>query len=168
MATTHEMLSHRRWQGIPLAELVRHELAPYATTSNVLIEGSDAMVSAEASPTLAMVLHELATNAAKFGALSTATGHVSVRWSFWRNGLAENWLCLDWDESGGPQVVPPTRSGFGTSVVRELIPYELGGSVNLSHRPEGVHCKLEIPAHWLTASNPPGRLLADMAPRPSR
>jgi two-component system, chemotaxis family, CheB/CheR fusion protein len=70
MATTHELLSHRRWQGIPLEEHVRHELAPYATTSNVCIDGPDVVLSAEAGQTLAMVFHELATNAAKFGALS--------------------------------------------------------------------------------------------------
>jgi PAS domain S-box-containing protein len=156
MATTHELLSFRRWQGIPLAELVGRELAPYATTSNTRIAGRDVVLSAEASQALAMVFHELATNAAKFGALSAATGHVSVRWSFRRNGHAESWLCIDWEESGGPVVVPPTRSGFGTSVVHELVPYELGGSVDLVHAPEGVSCKLQIPAHWLSASNRPG------------
>jgi PAS domain S-box-containing protein len=163
MATTHELLSFRRWQGIPLCELVGRELAPYATTSNTRIAGRDVVLSAEASQTLAMVFHELATNAAKFGALSAATGHVSVRWSFRRNGHAESWLCIDWEESGGPVVVPPTRSGFGTSVVRELVPYELGGSVDLVHAPEGVRCKLQIPAHWLSASNRSADLLRDVA-----
>jgi two-component sensor histidine kinase len=128
MATTHELLSHRRWQGIPLAELVRHELAPYITTSNACVDGPDVVLSAEASQTLAMVFHELSTNAAKFGALSLRSGRVSVRWDFRRNGHAESWLRIQWQESGGPDVGPPTRSGFGASVVRELIPYELGGT----------------------------------------
>jgi PAS domain S-box-containing protein len=163
MATTHELLSFRRWQGIPLAELVGRELAPYATTSNTRIAGRDVVLSAEASQTLAMVFHELATNAAKFGALSAATGHVSVRWSFRQNGHAESWLSIDWEESGGPVVVPPTRSGFGTSVVRELVPYELGGSVDLVHAPEGLRCKLQIPAHWLSASTRPGDLSRDVS-----
>jgi PAS domain S-box-containing protein len=164
MATTHELLSHRRWQGIPLAELMRHELAPYATASNAHIDGPDVVLSAAAGQALGMVLHELATNAAKFGAMSTGSGRVSVRWSFRRNGHAESSLCIQWKENGGPIVVPPTRSGFGTSVVRELIPYELGGTVDLMHLPEGVHCKLEIPSRWLGASIPPGELATDVPP----
>jgi two-component sensor histidine kinase len=85
-----------------------------------------------------------------------------VRWSFRRNGHAESWLFIDWEESGGPQVVPPVRSGFGTSVVRELVPYELGGSVDLVHPPEGVRCELQIPAYWLSTSNRPGEISRDM------
>jgi PAS domain S-box-containing protein len=153
MATTHELLSHRHWQGVPLAELVRHELSPYATTSNARIDGPDVVLRAEAGQAFGMVLHELATNAAKFGAFSTGSGRVLVRWSFRRNGHAESWLCVQWKESGGPIVVPPTQSGFGASVLRELIPYELGGSVDLAYLSEGVHCKLRIPGHWLSDSN---------------
>jgi len=73
-----------------------------------------------------------------------------VRWSFRRNGHAESWLCIEWEESGGPNVVVPTRSGFGTSVVRELIPYELGGRVDFVPLLEGIRAKLEIPAYWLS------------------
>jgi PAS domain S-box-containing protein len=158
MAITHELLSQRRWQGIPLAELVRHELEPYITTSNARIDGPDVVLSAEAGQTLAMVFHELATNAAKFGALSLRSGRVSVRWNFRRNGHPESWLRIQWQESGGPDVVPPTRSGFGASVVRELIPYELGGTVDLMYLPKGVRCKMEILEHWLNAGNGQGTL----------
>ena len=154
MAVAHQLLSYRRWQGIPLAELVQHELAPYATTSNMRIDGPNVVLSAEAGQTLAMVFHELATNAAKYGAISTASGCVSVCWSFRRNGHAQSMLCVDWEESGGPNVMLPTRSGFGTSIVRELIPYELGGTVDLMHLREGVRARLEIPAHWLSAGLP--------------
>jgi two-component sensor histidine kinase len=134
---------------------VRRELAPYATASNTHIDGPDVVLSAEAGRTLAMVFHELATNAAKFGAISVKSGRVSVRWSFRRNGHAESCLWIDWKESGGPHVVPPTRAGFGTTVVRELIPYELGGSIDLLHLPEGVHCRAEIPGHLLSTSISP-------------
>jgi two-component sensor histidine kinase len=161
MATTHELLSHHRWQGIPLTELVHRELAPYATGSNLRIEGSDEILSAEAGQAIAMVFHELATNAAKYGALSTKGGHVSVSWSHRRNGHARSWLSIRWEESGGPNVVPLTRSGYGTSVIRDLIPYELGGTVELVHAPEGVRCQLEIPAHWLFGSNPATDLSTD-------
>jgi len=96
MATTHELLSDRRWQRIPLAELVHRELAPNATASNTRIDGPDVVLSAEAGQTLAMVFHEFATNAAKFGAISVKSGRVSVRWSFRRNGHAESRLCRKW------------------------------------------------------------------------
>jgi two-component sensor histidine kinase len=76
---------------------------------------------------------------------------VCVRWGFKHNGHTESWLFIQWEESGGPRVVPPARSGFGTSVVRELIPYEFGGRVDLMHPAEGVRANLEIPARWLRA-----------------
>ena len=152
MASTHELLSSRHWQGIPLAALVHRELAPYATASNVRIDGPDVVLRAETGQILAMVFHELATNAAKFGAISAKSGRVAVRWSFRCNGGAESRLSIRWEESGGPPVVQPTGWGFGTSVVRELVPYELGGTVELAHLPEGVRCNLHIPAQWLSAS----------------
>jgi two-component sensor histidine kinase len=153
MATTHDLLSSRRWRGIPLAELVRRELAPYATAENTTIDGPDVVLSTEAAQTLAMVLHELATNAAKFGAISVKTGQVCVRWGFKRSGHAESSLRIEWKERGGPAVTPPTRSGFGASIVREMIPYELGGTVDYVLGPDGVVCKLEIPAAWLSSSD---------------
>jgi two-component sensor histidine kinase len=158
MATTHELLSYRRWHGIPLAELVERELAPYATGSNTQIEGPDVILSADAGQAIAMVFHELATNAAKFGALSATGGRVCVRWSHKRNGHAHGLLSIHWEERGGPNVVPQTRSGYGTSVIRDLVPYELGGTVDLVHAPEGVRCRLEIPAHWLSGGNAPSDL----------
>ena len=167
MATAHELLSYRGWSGIPLAELVRRELAPYATANNTRIDGPDVMLRAEAGATLAMVFHELATNAAKFGAISIRAGRVSVRWNFRRNGRAESWLAIQWEESGGPNVAPPSRSGFGTSVICDLIPYEFGGTVDLVHAPDGVRCRLEIPNHWLSSSDRPGEPSADAASRRS-
>jgi len=152
MAITHELLSSWHWQGVPLAELVHRELAPYATASNTHIDGPDVVLSAEAGPILAMVFHELATNAAKFGAMSVKSGRASVRWELRCDEHAESGLNIRWEESGGPPVAHPTRSGFGTTAVRELVPYELGGTVELAHLPEGVCCNLHIPAQWLTAS----------------
>jgi len=152
MAITHELLSSRHWRGIPLAELVHRELAPYATASNTHLDGPDIVLRVEAGQMLAMVFHELATNAAKFGAISVKSGRVSVRWKLGCNEHSESGLSIRWEESGGPSVVQPTRSGYGTSVVRELVPYELGGTVELAHLPEGVRCNLHIPAQWLGAS----------------
>jgi len=94
-----------------------------------------------------MMFHELATNAAKFGAISSKSGRVSVRWN-----LNESWLSIRWEESGGPPVALPIRSGFGTTAVRELVPYELGGTVELAHLPKGICCNLQIPPRWLSAN----------------
>ena len=104
MGSTHELLSHRRWLGIPLAELVERELAPYATGANTEIGGPEVMLSAEAGQTMGMVLHELATNAAKYGALSIPSGRVSIRWRRPLNGSARDRLVFTWLESGGPLV----------------------------------------------------------------
>ena len=155
MASTHELLSHRRWHGVPLAEIVQRELAPYATAGNTKIQGLEEILSAKASQAMAMVFHELATNAAKFGALSSANGHVSAGWGHRRNGHADTRLSILWEERGGPSVPPQTHSGYGTEVIRDLIPYELGGTVDLVHAPEGVRCELEIPGHWLSSRDPP-------------
>jgi len=145
MGSTHELLSHRRWLGIPLAELVERELAPYATGSNTEIAGPEVMLSAEAAQTVGMVLHELVTNAAKYGALSVPSGQVSIRWRLSLNSSARKRLILKWQEIGGPMVDPLSKSGYGINVVRQLVPYELDGSVDHELAPEGARCKLEIP-----------------------
>jgi two-component sensor histidine kinase len=145
MGLTHELLSHRRWRGIPLAELVGRELAPYATGSNTEFSGPEVMLSAEAGQAMATVLHELVTNAAKHGALSASSGRVSIDWRLPLNGSASGRLALTWRETGGPLVVPPRKSSYGMQVVRELVPYELGGTVDHVLAPEGAQCQLEIP-----------------------
>jgi two-component sensor histidine kinase len=143
MASAHELLSSRRWRGIPITELVGRELAAYATRDNAEINGPEVILRPEVGQAMAMVVHELATNAAKHGALSTQSGRVSVRWNHQFNGSES--LVLVWQETGGPKVETPKRSGFGTSIVRELIPYELGGAVDFLFAPEGIQCRLEIP-----------------------
>jgi PAS domain S-box-containing protein len=164
MATTHELLSGGKWRGIPLADLIERELAPHADGSNVSLEGPEVVLRAEVGQALAMVLHELATNAAKYGALSAQQGSVAVRWRcMGGNGPGngpedgpENGsggvLVLDWVETGGPAVTAPPRSGYGTSIIRDLIPYEFGGTVDLDLAPEGARCRLEIPAAWVSLS----------------
>src|SRR5215470_17728283 len=148
MATTHELLSARRWRGISLAELARQELAPYATSCNTEISGPEIVLKAEAAQVMAMVFHELPTNAAKYGALSTEEGRVSMCWDQWLDGQPPR-LVLEWKEIGGPPVVAPDKSSFGTSTICDLIPYEFGGTVDLVLAPEGVRCRVELPADWL-------------------
>ena len=154
LKSTHEILSHRRWLGIPLAELVQRELAPYTTDSNVEIAGPEVMLSAEAGQVMGMVLHELVTNAAKHGALSAPAGRVSIRWRLPVNGSA-NLLVFNWREIGGPAPVSPSKSSYGMNVVRELIPYELGGTVEYVLSPEGAQCQMDIPLAQLGCGSSP-------------
>jgi two-component sensor histidine kinase len=155
MARTHELLSASRWQGISVEELVRRELAPYATGSNAEIKGPDVILKAEAGQVMGMVLHELATNAAKYGALSTKEGRVVIRWDPRLNGHPPR-LVLEWREVGGPSVVAPEYSGFGTSTIRDVIPYEFGGTIDLAFAPAGVQCRMELPADWLSNAHGSG------------
>ena len=144
MADTHALLSKSHWQSVSLNDLVRHELAPYVTAENTVAEGPHVELTATATQTMAMVLHELATNAAKYGAFSTPLGSVSVRWELRSNGKEPAQLKLQWREEGGPVVAAPSRPGYGTSVIKELIPYELGGTVELEYRENGVSCTIEF------------------------
>ena len=116
MATTHELLSKRQWQGLPLRELVGRELAPYAAGSNIDIDGPEVILVAEAGQVMAMVLHELVTNAAKHGALSTKSGRVSIRWHWQLNGGARDRLTVEWLEIGGPCVVAPSKCAGARSI----------------------------------------------------
>jgi two-component system, NtrC family, sensor kinase len=154
MAATHELLSAHRWQGVSLSEHVRRELAPYAARNNSDAGGPEVVLRAEAGLAMAMVLHELATNAAKYGALSTKNGRVSIQWGRRLNGHPPR-LVLDWREIGGPPVIAPNNPSFGTSTIRDLIPYEFGGTVDLVFAPEGVQCRLELPADWLNNDGQP-------------
>ena len=157
MAAAHEILSTRQWKGISLGELIRREFAAYANSNNTMIDGPEVMLSAEAGQAMAMVIHELATNAAKFGALSTPSGRVSVQWYRKLNGSAQ--FVLVWKETGGPMVIAPKKPGYGTGVVRDLVPYEFGGTVDLSFVPEGVRCRLEMPFDRISSDNTSGAAL---------
>jgi PAS domain S-box-containing protein len=145
MADAHTLLSQSRWRGVGLTELVRSQLAPYATSANMTISGPDVTLSAAATEAVAMVLQELSTNAVKYGALSTPDGRVSVTWQHRAGEDAKTRLMIGWRELGGPPVVAPTQSGYGTNLIRDLIPHELGGTVELAFASEGVCCRIEAP-----------------------
>jgi PAS domain S-box-containing protein len=155
MAMTHDLLSARRWQGISLTELVRRELAPYAARNNTEINGPEAVLCPEAGQAMAMVLHELATNAAKYGALSTSNGRVSIRWHRRMNGQPWQSLVLEWQEIGGPPVVATSNPSYGTSTIRDLIPYEFGGTVDHVLARDGVRFHLQLPGNWFSTDSEP-------------
>jgi two-component sensor histidine kinase len=144
MADTHTLLSENRWQSVGLDALVSSQLAPYATGANVRISGTKVMLTAAETQAVTRVLHELATNAAKYGALSMPGGQVLVSWDCKPNGAATN-LTLLWRELGGPPVTPEHPSSYGTNLISSLIPHELGGTVDLEFAKKGVNCRIEIP-----------------------
>jgi len=144
MANAHGLLSRSHWQGVSLKELVGNELEPCIRTGGANVEGPDILLSAEAAQPLAIVLHELVTNASKYGALSAQRGHVTVRWWCEQKGHAEL-LFIEWSEARGPTVIAPAQTGYGTRCIRSLIPYELGGAVDLIFDPAGVRCRIEVP-----------------------
>jgi PAS domain S-box-containing protein len=149
MAVAHELLSQGNWLGVRLADLVRHQLAPYATDANTATSGPDIALNAAATEALGMVLHELVTNAFKYGALSIPEGRVSVNWEYQNRDDATLGLKVLWRETCGPAVSAPCKSGYGISLICELIPHELGGTVDLAFSSEGVSCTIEIPLKQL-------------------
>ena len=141
MAHTHNLLSQSRWRGAELRSLIEEELRPYDGVPGVLsIEGPQLELKPKAALTLSMVIHELTTNAAKYGALSIAEGMVSVSWS-----VSEDTLHLQWRETGGPSVAPPSRKGFGRTVIESALAHEFGGDVRLRFEPRGVQCTIGLP-----------------------
>jgi PAS domain S-box-containing protein len=146
MANAHALLSRGQWQGVSLTDLIQNELAPCVGEGNTSVEGPDVMLSPEAAQPMAIALHELVTNASKYGALTTPQGRISVRWSWQLDAPAQGRLSLKWIESGGPRVVVPRQTGYGTSAIRNLIPYELGGTVDLAFDVGGLSCSIELPS----------------------
>jgi PAS domain S-box-containing protein len=144
MADAHALLSQSRWDGVDLAELVRRQLAPNGTDANTTIGGPNIALPVAATQVLGMALHELATNAAKYGALSTPHGRVEVNWNRGPSEDAAN-LSIVWREIGGPAVPASPACRYGVSIIRDLIPQELGGSVDLAFASSGVCCTIEIP-----------------------
>jgi two-component sensor histidine kinase/CheY-like chemotaxis protein len=142
LARAHTLLSETRWQSVDLGRIVGEEIAPFATGQAKRIAAAGPAVSLQpgTAQSLSLALHELATNAAKYGALSAAQGRVSLGWELGREALV-----LRWSETGGPTIRPPTRTGFGTKVISASIERQLGGRSTFDWRPEGLHCTLEIP-----------------------
>jgi two-component sensor histidine kinase len=123
-----------------------------AGAERVMLRGEDVVLRPRAVLTLAMAFHELATNAAKYGALSAPGGRVEIRWQPVRpqggEGRAE--LQIEWQEQGGPAVEDPQQRGFGSKLIEGSVPAELGGSVRLSFAPEGLRCEMRIPLEAAT------------------
>ncbi len=141
LAQTHELLSQARWQGADVHRLVMEEVAPYRTAGNrtIAVDGPSLLVAPETAQSIALTLHELATNAAKYGALSAKDGELSVHWT-----LKDGRLVLDWTEKGGPDVTPPTATGFGMKIINANLGTSGKGEARFDWRPEGLHCRIDI------------------------
>jgi two-component sensor histidine kinase/CHASE1-domain containing sensor protein len=144
LSQAHDLLTRDSWRGARLAELVQMELAPYGRPDQVRVHGDEVLLTPNTAVALAMALHELATNAAKYGSLSTADGSLSVSWET-REQTGQPWLHLLWQEGGGPPVEPPTRRGFGTRLIETGLKRQLHGRVELEFAPQGVRCRIEVP-----------------------
>ena len=166
MANAHDLLSRGRWQGVSLAELVQCELAPCVGEGNAIVEGPDVVLAAEATQAVATVLHELVTNAAKYGAsVDPPRSRIGALGLAAQRERASAARSRNGRRSAGLSVVAPKKSGYGTSVICDLIPYELGGTVDLVFASQGVRCELEIPGDWLSSGNSAGRHGNGSAPR---
>ena len=146
MGRVHELLSQGVWQSAGLNELVLAVLEPYLNSrnDNVLIGGPNVALPANAATTLGMALHELATNAAKFGALSVPAGRVDISWQTGGKAGAKR-LEIAWIERNGPRIETFPAMGFGMRLVIEMIDYELTGVAKVNFRPEGLQCRIEVP-----------------------
>jgi len=142
LANAHGLFAQTRWLGADLATLTRQELAPYLEHDRprARVDGLHLPVQPRVAQAIAIVLHELTTNAAKYGALSVVDGHVEVAWV----RRSQDRLSLSWTETDGPVIAPPTRLGFGTHVMETLIKLDLGGELHFDWRAEGLVCDIEI------------------------
>jgi PAS domain S-box-containing protein len=143
LGRAHQLLSAARWEGANLRRIVEEELTAFGfgQDARISMEGPDLALSPAAAQGLAMALHELSTNAVKYGALQVAEGRVSVRWS----RRPSNRLLLVWEECGGPEVTPPTGRGLGTTILQRALSGAVGGATRLEWRPTGLRCELELP-----------------------
>ena len=136
LARANRELIKSNWAGVNLKEIVRLELEPFA--ERTLVEGTDVRVGSQLAQNFSLALHELATNAAKYGALSDRNGKVGIYWTILRDGES-NRLKLKWQETGGPQIAQPTRQGFGTTLLRAVFP-----DARFDYAMEGLNCEIDV------------------------
>ncbi len=161
LAMAHDQLTQTQWNGAPLRALLDAEVRAWTDRADrVTLAGPAVRVEARAYQALALVFHEMMTNAAKYGALSETSGRLAVTWG--RDAPGD--LRIEWRETGGPPVSPPEHRGFGSVIVEQIVPFELGGEARIAYRREGVLADFTVPAAHVTLA---GDEVADSEP-PSR
>ncbi len=159
LSKTHDLLTRDEWTGAGLREILENELGPYRNSvDHFTLDGPEVELLPRYVLALGMTVHELTTNAAKYGALSIAEGRVHVTWQVARGEAGGQRLVLSWQEEGGPVVAAPTRRGFGTRLIAGGIQRELDGEVSLSFEPTGLRCLIDVPL----AEGRPGMLAPNM------
>lgn len=148
LSASHDVLLTSCWQDVPLEDLVRSQLAHFRDTfeSRIKLSGPPLKITAPAAQAIGMAVHELATNAAKYGALSNDDGVIDITWKLEQNGGAVQGFSMHWSERGGPVVEKPTRNGFGSTVINRLLAASLEGEVDLDWQPTGLVCQISCPA----------------------
>jgi PAS domain S-box-containing protein len=149
LSNAHSLLAQSRWAGVDLHSLIMEEFAPYraAETLRADISGPTLVLEPKSAQSMAMVLHELTTNAVKYGALSVPSGRLRVEWS---HGEAE--IVIRWSEADGPPVKPPSHQGFGTRLVGPLVQTGLEGKLRYDWNPDGFACEIVIPVAHIEGS----------------
>ena len=147
LASAHDNITRENWSPAPLTALFETELAAYVSTKGNCFSyvGEEYLIKPEAYTSLALVVHELVTNAAKYGSLCDNSGEVVVTVS----RAAKGDLSIAWRELGGPAVQPPKQRGFGSTIIERSIPFELGGQAHLRFKEAGLEADFVIPAHWV-------------------
>jgi PAS domain S-box-containing protein len=141
LSRAHNLLSQSRWLGVWLHGLIEDELEPYRAAGKISLNGPEIALRSAAAQSLALAIHELSTNAAKYGALSSLDGRLSVQWA-----LADGNLAIDWQEMDGPAVVEPEKRGFGTNILLGSVEKQLNGKVQMDWHSSGLACRIAIPA----------------------
>ena len=150
MAKAHSLLSESRWEGVSITRLLHEELEPFGPRNHaVTLEGTDLVLTPKSALSLSLAIHELVTNAAKYGAFSTLGGSVALRWTL----ADDNSVNLSWAETGGPPVLPPTRRGFGSVLIERALAMETGGQATLSYLSSGVVCDVFLPPSSVLSRN---------------
>lgn len=151
LSKAHNLLSARRWSSLKLDTIVRQELAPYGA-DRVSVAGPEVMIDSKSAIAVAMLMHELGSNAVQHGSLSVPQGRLDVAWRT-SGSPGDARLLFEWRESGGPAVVKPERQGFGTRMLERVAVGELGGRLAADYAPDGFSCRLDIPAANLVKVN---------------
>jgi PAS domain S-box-containing protein len=142
LARAHSLLARNQWSGGNMRQIIREEVAAYVAQGQVVYEGPDVLLAAKAVQPISLLLHELATNAVKYGALSVPEGRLHVSWSVHPTGE----MALEWRELGGPAVSVPKQKGFGSTLISTVTARQLNGSVNVTFDPAGIIAKVRLPA----------------------
>lgn len=152
LSKAHDQLTQHHWESADLRDLLSGSFAPYpgAVPGRVSLRGEDIVLRPRAVLTLAMAVHELVTNAVKYGALSVPGGRIEIRWQPVEEPEGRKFLRIDWVEEGGPTVVEPQQRGFGSKLIEGSIAAELGGRARLTYAPEGLRCEMMIPLEAVT------------------